>query len=152
MYWFKRSHETWLLKGDNNTDFFHECANGRKKRKNATISLDKDGVIIEGNEDILKHATEFYSDLFVKEYEHNIKLEADVWRECEMVSDSNNLFLCRPFTEEETKNALFQMETNKALGPDKISIEFYQGCWDIIKADVMNLFRDFLITRLILAR
>jgi hypothetical protein len=33
LYWFKRCHETWLLKGDNNTDFFHRIAIGRKRRQ-----------------------------------------------------------------------------------------------------------------------
>ena len=32
LYWFKRSHETWLHKGDNNTDYFHRIANGRKRK------------------------------------------------------------------------------------------------------------------------
>jgi hypothetical protein len=31
-YWFERSHETWLLKGDLDTEFFHKCASGRKKK------------------------------------------------------------------------------------------------------------------------
>lgn len=38
-YWFERSHETWLLKGDNNTTYFHRCAN-RRKSKNTIISLE----------------------------------------------------------------------------------------------------------------
>jgi len=33
LYWFKRSHEKWLLEGDVNTEFFHRVANGRKRRK-----------------------------------------------------------------------------------------------------------------------
>jgi hypothetical protein len=33
LYWFKRSHETWLLKGDNNTNYFHRIANGRKRKQ-----------------------------------------------------------------------------------------------------------------------
>lgn len=33
LHWFKRSHETWLHKGDNNTDYFHRIANGRKRKK-----------------------------------------------------------------------------------------------------------------------
>ena len=35
------------------------------------------------------------------------------------------------------------MEKNKAAGPDKIPIEFYQTCWDIIKSDIIELFEDF---------
>lgn len=33
LYWFKRSHESWLLKGDNNTAFFHWVASGRKRSR-----------------------------------------------------------------------------------------------------------------------
>lgn len=31
-YWYNRSHETWLPKGDNNISFFHKCANGRRRK------------------------------------------------------------------------------------------------------------------------
>lgn len=47
------------------------------------------------------------------------------------------------FSESEIKNALDQMEKNKAAGPDKIPIEFYQACWGIIKHDIIQLFEDF---------
>jgi hypothetical protein len=30
LYWHKRSNENWLLKGDNNTNYFHKKANGKK--------------------------------------------------------------------------------------------------------------------------
>lgn len=33
LYWYKRCHETCLLKGDNNTEFFHKVANGRKRKQ-----------------------------------------------------------------------------------------------------------------------
>jgi len=35
------------------------------------------------------------------------------------------------------------MERNKVAGPDKIPIEFYQSCWDIVKTDILELFDDF---------
>ena len=63
MYWFERSHQTWLLKGDNNTSYFHKCAIGRKRKKNI-ISLEKDGQVIEGDDKLLEHATEYYFELF----------------------------------------------------------------------------------------
>jgi hypothetical protein len=35
-----------------------------EKKKNTILNLDKDGVVIEGDENLLKHATEYYADLF----------------------------------------------------------------------------------------
>jgi hypothetical protein len=32
LYWFRKSHETWLLKEDLNIGFFHRVANGRKRK------------------------------------------------------------------------------------------------------------------------
>jgi hypothetical protein len=54
----------WLLKGDNNISYFHKIANGRR-RKNTIISLENDGEQIEGDENLLKHATEYYTTFFV---------------------------------------------------------------------------------------
>jgi hypothetical protein len=39
-YWLSRCHEHWLLKGDNNTSYFHKIANGRM-RKMTIVSLEK---------------------------------------------------------------------------------------------------------------
>lgn len=41
------------------------------------------------------------------------------------------------------KNAIFQMEHNKAPGPDGFPAEFYQVFWETIKDDLMALFDDF---------
>jgi hypothetical protein len=51
--------------------------------------------------------------------------------------------LDRPFSEEEIKSVIDQMEKNKAAGPDGFPIEFYQVCWGIIKDDLMAVFHDF---------
>lgn len=47
LYWFKRSHERLLHKGDNNTDYFHRITNGRRRR-NTIVSLMDGDQIIEG--------------------------------------------------------------------------------------------------------
>ena len=69
-----------------------------------------------------------------------------------MVSETYNNILCQPFSESEVKTALFLMESNKAAGPDKIPIEFYQSCWDIIKDDILKLFDDFFHERVDISR
>ena len=131
LYWFKWSHEKWLHEGDNNTEFFHR------------IAKQKDDEVVEGDSNMLEHATEFYKNLFGPEQNHPFPLDPDQWDSCELVQEFENNLLTRPFTEEEIKEALFQMEKNKAAGPDSIPIEFYQSCWDIIKHDIIVLFEDF---------
>jgi hypothetical protein len=60
-----------------------------------------------------------------------------------LVTTHKNEELIRPFTEEEIKYALDQMERNKAVDPDGFPIEFFQKCWSFIKHDVLEMFKDF---------
>ena len=119
-----------------------------KKKKNTIISLEDGDQIIEGNDKLLEHATKYYSKPFGPGVEFNIQTDPDIWAEATMVTDADNNLLCQPFFESKVKNALFQMEGNKVVGPDKIPIEFYQSCWDIIKVDIMKLFDDFFMKML----
>ena len=50
------------------------------------------------------------------------------------------MILTNPYSEEEVRKAVFQMEHNKAPGPDGFPAEFYQNFWDLIKNDLMDLF------------
>ena len=60
------------------TTLFHKCANGRK-RKNNIISLENDGQVIEGDENLLKHASEYYTELFGPPVEYEVQMDADIW-------------------------------------------------------------------------
>ena len=150
-YWFKRAHTTWLHQGDNNTEFFHRVANNRRRR-NTIISLHDGATIIEGATNLVNHATEFYKSLFGPAPGNVFPLSEDLWDPNEKVYEEDNTTLIKPFSESEIKNALFQMEKNKAAGPDKIPIEFYQHCWEIIKEDIIELFTDFHEGRLDVSR
>src|SRR5947207_273871 len=54
-----------------------------------------------------------------------------------------NKILTTPFNEKEIREPLFQMEYNKAPGPDGFPAEFYQFFWDVVKPDVLSLFEEF---------
>ena len=47
-----------------------------------------------------------------------------------------------PFTEEEIQNAIFDVEHNKAPGPNGFPAEFYQHFWELIKEDLMQMFHE----------
>ena len=68
------------------------------------------------------------------------------------IFEANNELLCRPFSESEIKNALFQMEHNKAAGTNAIPIEFLQTCWEIIEEDIIQMFDDLHKGRLDVSR
>lgn len=54
------------------------------------------------------------------------------------VTEGMNAFLCKPFMEEEVKEALFQMYPMKAPGRDGYPAHFFQRNWDIFGHDIMR--------------
>ena len=66
------------------------------------------------------------------------------------VSQSVNDFLTAPFTEKEIRDAIFDMEHNKATGPDGFPAKFYQHFWEVIKGDLMDMFDDLYIGDLLI--
>ena len=142
LYWFKRSHDKWLHEDDLNTRYFQRIANARK-RKNTIMYLKDGDSIIDGDDDLIQHATSYYTELFGLAAGNIFQIDPDLWEDWEKVTNDENEELIKPFTEEEVKNALFQMKKNKAAGPDSIPVEFYQNCWDIVKHDIMEIFHEF---------
>jgi hypothetical protein len=107
--------------------FFHRVANGRKRKQ--TIYSLNDGIrVISGDEELLKHATNYYKTLFGLGNGNVFDLNYEPWPVDENVSAQENLELVKPFDADEIKKALFSMEKNKAAGPDGYPIEFFQIC------------------------
>jgi hypothetical protein len=94
VYWFRRCQENWLLKGDNNTEFFHRVANGRK-RKQTIYSLNDGERVISGDEELLNHATAYYKTLFDASNGNAFELDHELWPDEEKVSIQENLDLVR---------------------------------------------------------
>lgn len=107
---------------------------------------------IEGTENLLNHATAYYKELFGPAPGNLFHLSPDTWGSHEKLNDEDNEFLTRPFSEEEVRKALFEMESNRAPGPDNILAEFYKCCWDFVKIDIMCLFEAFHAGNLNVAR
>ncbi|RVX15908.1 Transposon TX1 uncharacterized 149 kDa protein [Vitis vinifera] len=59
------------------------------------------------------------------------------------ISEENALRLDSPFTEEEISKAIFQLNRDKASGPDGFTIAVFQDCWDVIKEDLVRVFAKF---------
>jgi hypothetical protein len=109
LYWYKRSHETWLLNCDLNTEYFHRVANGRK-RKQTIYSLKDGDSYVSGNADLTTLATNYYRSLFGPGVGNVFEVDSNLWSEEEKVTVVENEELIKPFLEDEIKVALFQMK------------------------------------------
>ena len=142
LYWFQRSKATRLLQGDANTRYFQLVANGRH-RKTRIFQLEQDEGTIVGHDNLKTYITEYYKNLFGEPEQNDFSLNEDTTEDIPQVSQIENEFLCDEFSEKEIRDAVFQMEHNKAPGPDGFPAEFYQFFWETIKADLIQLFVEF---------
>jgi hypothetical protein len=85
----------------------------------------------------------YYKNLFKKEERTNISLDNSFWGPEDRVSSEENDMLDAPFTEEEMKSAVFDSYSEGAPGSDGFTFLFYQKFWEVLKVDLINLFRDF---------
>jgi hypothetical protein len=63
-----------------------------------------------------------------------------------------NASLDKPFIEEEVRHAVFSSYFDGAPGPDGLSFMFYKKFWNLVKYDVMEVFKDFHLGKLDLFR
>jgi hypothetical protein len=108
------------------------------KKKQTLFSLESESAVISGTEALLTHATEYYKTLFGPGGGNMFMLDPNIWSEDECVSGMDNYELTKPFSKEDIKKALYQMEKNKAAWPDGLPIEFYQVYWNVVKKDIMD--------------
>jgi hypothetical protein len=81
--------------------------------------------------------------LFGRPEESSISLDVGRTEDIPQVTEEENHILVEEFSEDEVRKVVFQMAHNKAPRPDGFLVEFYQVFWDLIKVDLMALFREF---------
>lgn len=89
------------------------------------------------------YITDYYKDLFGPHELNDCSLEENFRENITQVSEVENEVLIEAFSEKEVKEAFFEMEYNKAPGPDGFPTEYFQHFWDIMKPDLMELFNEF---------
>jgi hypothetical protein len=99
-----------------------------KHRKTRIFQLQHDDTVIEGDEALSDYVTKFYKELFSAPLGSSCTLDETRAEDINQVAEEENGLLTRPFTLEEVREAVFQMEHNKAPGPEGFLIEFYQAC------------------------
>jgi hypothetical protein len=90
-------------------------ANG-KHRKTRIFCLEQEEGIIKGDENLKKSITSYYKGLFGEPDGNNFSMIESFTSDTAQVSHLENVVLTTEFTEKGVKEAIFQIEHNKALG------------------------------------
>jgi hypothetical protein len=125
IHWRQRARKNWVLKGDTNTHFFHQYANGRR-RKSSIFSLEANGEEICGQKRITQHIVDFYKELFGHSSTVNIKLGENFWPTSFRVNAEEQSELIKHFEEDEIRKVIMEMKTGSAPGPNGFGASFFK--------------------------
>ena len=97
----------------------------------------------------MEHITNYYKTLFDQADKSNINLDI---QNHVGISPQEESDLIKPFSLEEIRDVVFNMEKNKSPGPDGFSIDIYQHIWELLKTDLKAILDDFHSGKAVLAR
>nr|ABD32574.2 Endonuclease/exonuclease/phosphatase [Medicago truncatula] len=129
----------WVREGDANSKFFHNMMSNRQRR-NSLHLIHVDGVLVEGVQNIraaaLNHfATQFRASEGIRPGIQGLNF----WK----LSYAQSGSLIRPFSLDEVKQAVWDCESFKSLGPDGINLGFIKDFLNELKDDFMKFLLDF---------
>ncbi|GJY83814.1 RNA-directed DNA polymerase, eukaryota, reverse transcriptase zinc-binding domain protein [Tanacetum coccineum] len=137
----QKSKIQWLKEGDFNSVFFHNMVKGRVIKNRIESVYDDYGNVFYNN-DMNAKFVEHFQNFFGK---------------CDKVypiEDHGNLFtkkidpvtameLIKPVSDEEIKMALFDIDDNKASGPDGYTSKFFKSAWSVVGKDTCAAVKEF---------
>jgi hypothetical protein len=144
-YWRQRAKIKNCVLGDENSSYFHLCATVRLQ-KNQIKSLEVQGVPILSHDGMQLVLHDFFKDL-IGLARPSIVSDAfiDALALCPL-SSSDAQTLISPFSLNEIKSALWDLDYNSSPGPDGFGPAFYKKKWDLLRFDILSLFNNFLFS------
>ncbi|RVW16952.1 LINE-1 reverse transcriptase-like [Vitis vinifera] len=95
---------------------------------------------VEGEQDVRNGIVDAFQRLLTEDSEWKADIRGlDLNQISQQEADTLEL----PFTEEEVHSALMGMNGDKAPGPDGFTGAFWQLCWEFVKEEVLEMFKDF---------
>jgi hypothetical protein len=136
MWWSQRSRALWLTHGDKNTKKFHLKASQRRKKNKIEAITDSGGNIHTDKDKIDQIFLQHFQLLFTSQTTINVTETTQVVQN--RINDDQHNLLAASYTELEVFNAIKDMKSLAAPGPDGLPAKFYHTYWDIVGKDVIS--------------
>ena len=139
LLWKQRAKIRAAVEGDENTRFFHACANQRRRRNNIQV-LEHNGCEVHGHEQKAAVLHSFYLNLLGTSTETTWDFDLNGL----YPDDAQHLAgLDGEFEPEEIRSAFRNMHSTASPGPDGFGSLFFKHSWTVISADITALFSAF---------
>ncbi|XP_042012191.1 uncharacterized protein LOC121760618 [Salvia splendens] len=140
-FWRQKAALRWLEDGDKNTKFYQSWV--KQKRIRLRIHKIKDnGEEITDEKEVRDSAVNFFQHLLAPDHPELMEPDLDIIRQLPQSEQLEGM--STPPDKDEVKRAVFDIAGNSAPGPDGYTATFYQSCWGIVGADVVDAIRQFL--------
>jgi hypothetical protein len=123
--WRQKSRMRWLKEGDKCIKFFHQVFKANR-RNNSIKSLIVNGSPTLDPTIISDHIIGFYESFFAEPMGWRPRLDN---LEFDRLNVEEVSSLEEPFKENEVWEVVKGMDRDKALGPDRFTLVFFQDCW-----------------------
>ena len=125
-----RSRAQWLEEGKGPSRYFFNLQRIKVQKSHISSVYDLNGTAVSSQEEIAKAHVDFYSRLFSEE-PVDMAFQDDLLSSLPLQLSSDQASSCEgQMMLDEMTSALKKMNSNKAPGPDSLSVEFYVKFWD----------------------
>ncbi|KAL6318412.1 hypothetical protein AAG906_041175 [Vitis piasezkii] len=139
IHWRQLSRELWLREGDRNTGYFHRMATAHRRR-NSMDRIKINGIWLSEEQEVRTGIADAFKQLLTEDSEW----KADIGGlNLNQISQQEAEILEFPFSEDEVHSALMDMNGDKAPSPDGFTVAFWQCCWEFVKEEVLEMFKEF---------
>ncbi|XP_073263045.1 uncharacterized protein [Populus alba] len=114
-----------------------------RKGRNYISKIEHNGSHLVSSNDIKEGAVNFFSSLFCKPTCKRIEMGGSGFSK---ISEAKSIWLERPPSMEEVKQAVWDCDGSKAPDPDGFTFCFYKKVWNIISSKVFMLVKSFFRT------
>nr|KAJ0184832.1 hypothetical protein LSAT_V11C900454780 [Lactuca sativa] len=147
-YLKQRAKVHWLKEGDSNSAYFHKVVKGKINRNRIETILDGNGNWKEGDE-AFKVIVDYFGEFLGVEH-GVVPIIRPEDLDFRKLDNQQALDMIKEVTDEEIKAALFDIDDDKAPGPDGFSSKFFKKAWMIVGSDFCFAVKEFFLSKKIL--
>ena len=119
----------WIRYGDDSTRLFFAKAKQRKLSTYIYSLKDQAGNQVEGFDQVGHTMFLFYRDLLGTTSPTRSTIDMEVISQGNVLTSDQQIRMCRPFTYDDIKDAIWSIPNHKSPGPDGFSSGFYKTTW-----------------------